>query len=411
MTTGYLRPLKVANFRWFFLGEVVNSAGSSMSGVALAFAVLHIDNSPTALGWVVAAFTIPMVVFMLLGGAIADVLPRALVLRGCNLILGVAQALAAVLVLTGVARIWQLVVLQFIAGTVFAVGYPAFHGMVPILLPEADRKQAFLLLSQSDSGLRILGPAIAGLIAAIGNPGWALAVDAATFFVASIFLSLLRIPGRAHNVDREPMLREMVSGWQFARQLGWVIPVACFSLIYNAAISGGLNVLGPVISVGTVGSQGWGFARSAQALGLFLFAFALARMTIRRPLIACQCGFVTSALPLLVLGLFAHEIPLVLAFFVAGCGSALISLSWSMTVQEKIPEHMLSRIMAIDGFFSFVAMPIGELLAGPTASRFGAQHVAVAAAVLCVVTCAVALTRPVLRRVTQRAVPSVPEAG
>lgn len=376
-----------------------------MSGVALAFAVLHIDNSPTALGWVVAAFTIPMVVFMLLGGAVADVLPRALVLRGCNLILGVAQAVAAVLVLTGVARVWHLVVLQFIAGTVFAVGYPAFHGMVPILLPEVERKQAFLLLGQADSGLRIMGPAIAGIITAVGNPGWALAVDAATFFLASVFLSLLRIPARAGDVERQPVLREMVSGWQFARRLGWVIPVACFSLIYNALISGGLNVLGPVIAVGTVGSQGWGFARSAQAFGLFLFAFVLARATIRRPLIACQYGFASSALPLLVLGLFAREIPLVLAFFVAGCGSAVINLSWSMTVQEKIPENMLSRIMAIDGFFSFVAMPLGELLAGPTAAHFGAQHVAVAAGVLCIVTCGVAVTCPVLRRVTLRAAP------
>ena len=113
MTSRY-EVLRHTNFRWFFLGETINTAGSSMSGVALSFAVLHIDNSPSALGWVVAAWTIPMVAFMLIGGAIADRLPRALVLRGCNLLLGVSQASAALLVLTGSAHIWELVVLQFV---------------------------------------------------------------------------------------------------------------------------------------------------------------------------------------------------------------------------------------------------------------------------------------------------------
>ncbi|MBK7611951.1 MAG: MFS transporter [Actinomycetales bacterium] len=147
-------PLRHTNFRWFFFGETINTAGSSMSGLALAFAVLHIDNSPTALGVVVAAWTVPMVGFMLIGGALADRLPRALVLRGCNLIEGVTQLISAALILTGTAQIWHLVVLQFIGGTAVAVSYPAFHGMVPILLPEADRKAAYLMLGQAQSALQ-----------------------------------------------------------------------------------------------------------------------------------------------------------------------------------------------------------------------------------------------------------------
>ena len=407
-STRYLSPLSHANFRRFFFAETINSAGSSMSGVALAFAVLHIDNSPTALGWVVAAFTIPMVTFLVLGGAIADILPRALVLRGCSLVLGLAQATSAALVLTGLAQIWQLMMLQFIAGTAGALSYPAFHGMVPILLAEQDRKQAYLLIGQSDSATRIVGPALAGILAAAGDPGWALAADAATYFIAALFLSLLQIPARITDAVRQPMLAEVRTGWRYARQLGWVIPVACCSLIYNALASGGINVLGPVISVGTVGSQGWGFARAAGAIGLFGFAFALARITIRRPLLACQYGFLASTAPLLVLGLSVHEIALVAAFLIAGCGNALIDLSWGLTVQEKVPEHMLSRIMAIDGFFSFVAIPLGELLAGPLASRFGAREITIGAAVLAVVTCAVSVSLPVLRNLTLRGTQAPP---
>lgn len=398
MASSRLGVLRQPNFRRFFFGETINTAGSSMSGIALAFAVLHIDNSATALGWVVAAWTVPMVAFMLIGGAVADRFPRALVLRGCNLIEGAVQLIAAVLVLTGNAHIWQLIVLQFVDGTAVAVSYPAFHGMVPVLLPEADRKSAYLLLGQARSALSILGPAVAGILVATSSPGWALAIDAATYFIAASFLALLRLPPHARPQAKASVLADFRDGWSFARGLGWVLPVACCSLVFNALSSGALNVLGPAIAKGTIGSDGWGYGRAAQAVGLFAFAFVLARITLRRPLLACEVGFVTTAAPMLALALWTHAIPLAVAFFISGCGSALINLSWSMTVQEKIPEQMLSRVNAIDGFFSFVAMPIGQLLAGPAAQLFSPRQVEIGAAVLCVLTFLVGVTRAPLRR-------------
>ncbi|RNI23066.1 MFS transporter [Flexivirga caeni] len=408
-----LRSLRHKNFRWFFLGETINTAGSSMSGIALSFAVLHIDNSPTALGWVVAAWTVPMVAFMLIGGAIADRFPRALVLRGCNLLEGVTQAASAFLVLSGTAHIWQLILLQFVSGTAVAISYPAFHGMVPVLLPEPDRKSAYLLLSQAQSALSIFGPAVAGILVAASSPGWALAIDAGTYVAAAFFLTLLKLPGRRVATTTPHILADFRQGWSFSRALGWVIPVACCSLVFNALISGALNVLGPVIAKGTVGSTGWGYARAAQAVGLFVFAFVLARITLRRPLLACQVGFVTTAVPMFVLAVWAHTIPLSVAFFVSGCGSAVINLAWSMTVQEKVPEHMLSRVNAIDGFFSFVAMPVGQLLVGPAAHFLTPRQVELGAAALCVLTFLVGITRAPLRhlRLGEQAADAVQSSG
>jgi MFS family permease len=406
---GRLAPLRHTNFRWFFWGETINDAGSSMSGIALAFAVLHIDNSPVALGWVVAAWTVPMVAFMLLGGALADRLPRALVLRGCNLLEGFTQLAAAVLVLTGHAEIWQLVVLQFISGTASAVSYPAFHGMVPILLPEVDRKAGFLLLSQSQSSLRILGPAVAGVLVATSSPGWALAIDAGTFLVAAFFLTLLRLPQHDRPDRAESVLADFRVGWGYARGLGWVLPIATCSLVYNALSAAAITVLGPVIAKGTIGGDGWGFARSAQAVGLFAFAFVLGRVAVRRPLLACQYGFLATAAPMVVLATGARAVPLSVAFFVAGCGSALINLAWSLVVQEKVAEDMLSRVQAIDGFFSFVAMPIGQLVVGPVALLVGARGIEGGAAALSLITFLVAVSLRPLR--TVRLTGPAPAAG
>lgn len=393
---GRLGPLRTPNFRRFFLGEVVNTAGSSMSGVALAFAVLEISGSATALGIVVAAWTVPAVALMLLGGAIADRLPRTLVLRGCNLVLGVVQSVAAVLVLTGRAEVWQLAVLEFVAGLMFAVSYPAFHGMVPILLPEPERKAAFLLLSQSESALRILGPAIAGVLVATVGAGWGLAADAASYLVAAGFLAFVRLPFGARPERRASVIGDFVAGWSFVRDLGWVIPVASFSLVFNALMSGALGVLGPTIASDTIGSTGWGLARSAEAVGIFVTAFALAKLTIRRPLRTCVIGFSGSALPMLVLGTRVSTPLLAAAFVVAGVGLAALGLAWNLVVQEKVREDMLSRVMSIDGFFSFVAMPIGQLVVGPLAAAFGAQRVVLAFGLVFLLVAAFGVTRPVI---------------
>ena len=393
MTSSRLSPLAAPAFRAFFVGQVVNRVGSSMAGVALAFAVLDIDDSASALGWVIAASSVPTVVFMLLGGAIADRLPRAVVLRGCNLVQGLTQALTAGLVLSGHAEIWHLVVLQAVAGTVFAVSYPAFLGMVPILLPVEERKAAFLLIGQATSAVGILGPAVSGVLVATAGPGWALAIDATTYLVAAGLLLLVRLPPGERSNARSSVIGDFAAGWAFARQLGWVIPAASCALVFNALVSGAINVLGPVIADDTIGSGGWGLARSGQAVGVFVAAFFLAKVTLKAPIRAIMVAFVVWCVPMLVLGTEVDVWLLSASFVVAGAALSLLDLAWNLLVQEKVPEEMLSRIMAIDGFFSFVATPIGQVAVGPLAVAFGAGRVQLGCFALAALVAGFALTR------------------
>ena len=102
---------------------------------------------------------------------------------------------------------------------------------------------------------------------------------------------------------------------------------------------------------------------------------------------------------MVALAFAAQVLPLSAAFVISGCGVCLISLAWNLTVQEKVPEAMLSRIMAIDGFFSFVAMPIGQVAVGPVSAWFGSQDVQLGAAAIVVVTFVIGATRPAIRRV------------
>ena len=115
------------NFALFFSGRCISFLGNAMAPVALAFAVLQISGSASALGIVLAARMVPNVLFLLVGGVIADRLPRSTVLVGTNVIGGVAQAVVAVLLLSGRAEVWQLVVLEAVNGTAFALFYPGGH--------------------------------------------------------------------------------------------------------------------------------------------------------------------------------------------------------------------------------------------------------------------------------------------
>ena len=183
-------PMRVPNFRWYFLSNVIDMAGSTMAPVALAFAVLEVSNSPTALGAVLAANSIPLVLFMLFGGVVADRLPRVLILRVGNLVLAATQGMAATLVITDHAELWMLIVLEALNGLTLALVFPAFAAIMPQLVPREMLQSANVLQSMSRGALRVIGPCIAGLLVVTIGPGWALAADALTYLVASLLLVL-----------------------------------------------------------------------------------------------------------------------------------------------------------------------------------------------------------------------------
>ena len=126
-----LAPLRERNFAWFFASRFVSIAGSMTAGVASAFAVLDVTDSASALGQVLAARTIPMVVFSLLGGVIADRVSRALILRLSNTLSGLTQGTVAYLVISGQAELWMIIALVAINGTTASVSLPAMEGLVP----------------------------------------------------------------------------------------------------------------------------------------------------------------------------------------------------------------------------------------------------------------------------------------
>jgi MFS family permease len=402
-----LAPLRERNFTWFFASQFVNIAGSMMAGIALAFAILEISDSASAIGQVLAARTIPMVAFLLWGGVIADRISRTLIVRTSNLLSALTQGTVAYLVLSGQAELWMIIALEAINGAVAAVSLPAMDGLVPQLIPREQFQPANVLLSMSRSVLAIVGPSSAALLVVTVGPGWALAVDASTWLVAALLMAKVKIPAREprEGAPEPSTLRELREGWQLFVGTRWLWIVVTAFCVLNAIMVGALFTLGPALANQTIGADGWGVALSAQAIGLLAMTLILLRVSIKRPLLSGMIGVSLVSVPLVMYGLDPAVVPLVIAMFVAGGGIQVFNIGWDLAMQENIDENLLSRAYSYDSVGSFVAMPVGQLIYGPLGDAFGYREVFTVSGIVYATICALTLAAPSVRTLKRAAMP------
>lgn len=404
-------PLRDQYFAWYYGARFASMLGSMMVSVALAFAVLEITDSATALGLVLAAHTIPMVVFLLFGGVIADRLPRALIMQVSGLLTAFTQGAVALLVISGTADLWMVIVLEAVNGTVSAVSFPAMAGLVPQLVARQQLQQANVLLSMSRGGLAIVGPTVAALLVVGVGPGWALAVDACTWLLASALIARVVVPPHKQRAADDPpssMIHELREGWTVFVGHTWLWVVVVAFGVLNAVHAGAWFTLGPVLAKDTIGEKGWGYVLSAQSVGLLLMTVFLLRVRFRHPLRAGMLGCAVFGAPLVMLGLDPNVLPLVAAAFLAGMGMEVFSLGWNLAMQENIDEEVLSRAYSYDALGSFVAMPIGQIIYGPLGAAFGYRNVLVASGIIYAAVALATLASGSVRNLGRVRIPSVP---
>ena len=396
-----LGPLARREFRLLFAARAVSFVGSAMAPIAIAFAVLDVGGSATELGVVLAARMVPQLVFLLVGGVWADRLPRNLVMLVADLVTGASQAATAALLLTGNAEIWHLVVLQAIGATAFAFFFPASTGLVPQTVEPALLQQANAMLRMALNVSAIGGAAVGGVLVAAVGPGWALGIDAATFFVSAVLLRLMSVIPE-ERLDAPNFLSELREGWRefVSRTWLWVIVLA-FGFL-NAAYAGGMNVLGPVVADAELGgASAYGAIFAAQALGLFLGAMVALRFKPSRPLFV-GCAAMVGVPPVLILLALGAPLPLILvSAVVMGLGMELFGVYWDTALQQHVPEQALSRVSSYDALGSFIFIPLGQLLAGPISDAIGVDETLyLAAAIVTLATVAMLATADIrnLRR-------------
>jgi MFS family permease len=353
-----------------------------MAPIALAFAVLHLTGSKSDLGFVLAARSAPQIVFLLVGGIWADRLPRNQVMVASSLLSGASQGALATLLLTGNARLWHLLAISALNGTSSAFFFPASAGVVPQTVPPLMIQQANALVRLALNSSLVIGAAAGGGIVAAAGPGWAIAVDAATFGAGALFIGAMRLPA-IERVESPNFLRELAEGWHAFRSRTWLWAIVLQFSVLNSAENGSFQVLGPVQAKAHFGGAGaWGAILACQAAGLILGGLMMLRIRPQRMLLVATFSILTLAVPLVLLGLPAPAAAVAAGAFAMGLGIEVFAVCWDTTMQQQIPGEMLSRVYSYDALGSLALIPLGFAIAGPVADAIGTRATLYAAAAL-----------------------------
>lgn len=391
-----LQPLSFSAFRYLLAGRLADNVANALASLALVFAVLDLGGSPTQLGLVLACRTAPLVLLILFGGVIADRLPRHLVLVVANTVSAGAQALVAVLLLTGTGDIWTIAAIGAVNGSASAFLFPAASGLTPQTVPASQLQPANALLRLAHNMSFITGAAGGGLLVAVVGSGWAFAVDAALYALSAVLLSRIRLP-RTERLETGNMLRELKEGWaEFSsRTWLWVI-VVVFSFV-NAATAAGFSTLGPIVADDTIGRAAWGLVLAAQTAGMFVGGLIALRSHWQRPLYVGTACVLLEAPLLLVLGLEPSLVLLVTTALLAGLGLETFAVAWDVSMQSNVPADKLSRVYAYDWFGSLVFIPIGQAVVGPISGVAGVQATIVGSGLVVLIATLAALAVPSVR--------------
>jgi MFS family permease len=365
---GSFGALREREFRLLWVGQLLSNAGSSLLPVALAFAVLELGSAHD-LGFAYAALIVPNLVLTLIGGVWADRLPRQRVMLVSDIVRGSAQTVMAMLLVGGQAELWHLFLLTAVYGSANAFFVPAANGLVPEVVSAERLQQANALMSLSRRFTNVGGPVVSGAVVAWLGPGWVYGLDGMTFFFSAVFLSAVRPTIRA--VVRERFVAELVSGWREVRSRTWVWASILYFSMWNLAFTP-FYVLGPYIVKRDLGGPSrWGLILAMTALGYIAGGVISLRLRPSRPLFI---GYLLIAIYALPLEFLAYGFPAVVIGLGAMAGGATLEIAntlWYTTLQRRVPQKTLSRVLSYDALGSLIFAPIAYVIAAPIASVIG----------------------------------------
>ena len=395
-----LDALRHRDFRYLFTGQTVSLIGDAAFVTALGWKTFTLAGSQK-LGIVLVCQAMGVLTTLLIGGALADRLSRRRLMIASDAIRFAAVAALAVVDASGHLTFELLIVFATIVGLGDGFFYPAFGGMVPLVVEQPAIASANSLIGVARWSSILVGPALAGALYHPAGSAVVFAVDAATFAVSAAFVYLTR-PRVIETAEREGTLKEIVSGARYVSRIPWLwVTIGLFAVVLMLQLApqqvlmpklvttqwhrgiGAYALLTTLMGVGTVtGTLLFGQLQPRRRRGVISYAF-----------------WVVNSLALVGIALTpwypVAGVLMVLRGICVGFGVAI----WETMLMELVPENLLSRVISLDYFGSFGLMPVGLALAAAVAPLADPSTLIAAGAGLNAVMLAVVLTRPWLRAV------------
>jgi MFS family permease len=376
------RALSHRNFRLFWAGAFLSNTGTWMQAVAQGLLVYQLTSSPFWLGVDGFMATAPGLLLTLLAGVFADLVDRRRLLIYTQIVAGFSALTLAILIVTGVVHVWMILVVSFVTGCCFATAGPSYQAITIDLVEREDLANAIALNSTQFQFSRVVGPTLAGVGLSVFGLAGCFFANALSFVAVIIALMKVRFdekktPPPAHSIkDKRAVWQDLIEGLRYVRHRPRV-----FMLIM---ISGMTSLFGaPYLSMIPVYARdifhmdqnGNALLMGISGVGAFVGALVLAYLGNFQykgwSVLSGSFGFA-----LCLIG-FALSTRLIVSLaFIFGMGFAIVSCVAVINtlLQQLVTDQMRGRVMSMF-ILSFIGtMPIGNLIAGAAAERFGAPH-------------------------------------
>jgi MFS family permease len=375
-------------FRLLWLGLLISIAGSQMQLAALFWQIRTLTPEPIALGAVGLARILPVILFSLVGGVIADVLNRRRILFLTQTSMALTALILGLLTLGGHISLWQIYLLTALQAVAQAFDIPARQALVPNLVPARDLPNAFSLNSIANQVGSILGPALGGIIIAAGGLPYVYIINAVSFLAVILALVLMGpVEQQKIATSRYKLIsfQAIAEGIRFIMQQPLILSTMILDFFATFFASG--NVLMPIITLDVlhVGPVAYGWLLSAQAIGAMIAALVISQMhEIRRQGPVFLWAVVVFGFATIIFGLARSFILAMLALIVVGAADTVSTIIRNTIRQLATPDNLRGRMTSVNQIFFQGGPQLGELEAGLVAQIFGAPFAFISGGVGCI---------------------------
>ena len=388
---GAFRALRHRNFRLFFTGQLISLIGTWMQTVAQAWLVYRLTGSPVLLGTVAFVTQLPVFFLATVGGIVADHHPKRRIVVGCQVASMILAFLLAGLTLTGIVRVWEIIMLAGVLGVVNAFDIPARQAFFVEIVGKEDLQSAIGLNSSIFNGARIIGPTIAGILVATIHEGWCFFINGLSFIAVIVALEMMRVEERRLEASGRKAMQEALEGFRYA--LGSPTISSLLLLVGLVSVVGiPYTVLMPIFADRILhgGAQALGLLMGSTGVGAVMGALTLAMRRGTRGLgrVAAMSagGFGVS------LALFSQSRWLVVSMVLLVPVGFFVMLQMAATntlLQTMSPDHLRGRIVALYSMMFMGMSPVGSLGAGFAADHMGAPLTLTVGGAACLVGAAI----------------------
>jgi MFS family permease len=390
------------SFRLLWIGLAISIAGSQMQIWALLWHVRILTDQPIALGGIGLARILPVLVFSLIGGAVADSANRRTVLFITQSVMALVALALAWLTLRGQITLWLIYALTAIQATALAFDLPARQALVPNLVPSKDLSNAFSMQSIAFQVGSIVGPALSGLVIAYWGQYYTYLINAISFLAVIVALLLIgRIPQRTRGSGRvQVKFADIAEGVKFI--LGQPVILSSMLLDFFATFFSSANTLMPIFArdILNVGAVEYGWLSSAQSIGAMAAATIISQLKeIRRQGRTLLVSVVAFGIATIMFGLARTFLGAMIALIFIGASDSVSAIIRNTIRQLQTPDYIRGRMTSINQIFFLGGPQLGEVEAGLVAQLFSAPFAVISGGIGCILAVGwIARRWPELRR-------------